>query len=551
MSTAALGARRSTPDVAAQVRRARSRARRQRQSLGDALYVIYVTVLVAFFPLYALFSGSPPGPGPARRAAAGAEPLLLLAAALAVVAGRSAAAVRGGPVVLPPEDARLLLTWPLPRRALVLPALLAALSRAVAASVLVTLVLLYIDIRALGSPATAVLRDDLLLPTLLGVAVTLLAWLVQVTPVLAPAVRLLGALLSVGGLVALCGLGRRLAVDGPVSALHAVGDLASGGLPLSGAVRGSPPPAGLLAAGLLVVLIVPLGLLSVRAASRATPERLLGRSRRADVTRTALRLGFTASVYLTRTEPLRRARKRRFALPGGSVGRALAAKAVLQEQGTPVIPRLLACAAASGAVLGAAAHVTTGRDAGPTLIWALAAGVALTVVATRFADPVRLDVDKAPLSASVPVQHTRLAQVDLLVSAALALVGAVIGVAADAALGIVSGSAVPRLLLAAVALALLLAAAGALGGLSDDPSPLLPPWAAVGYRTTGFAAVLVACVGSALVLRLQSAAARAALAAGGARPDRLPTAVLITAGVALVAAGVARHRAAGALTRGR
>jgi hypothetical protein len=177
--------------------------------------------------------------------------------------------------------------------------------------------------------------------------------------------------------------------------------------------------------------------------------------------------------------------------------------------------------------------------------------VVLTVVATRFADPVRLDVDKAPLAASVPVPHARLAQVDLLVSTALALVGGVLGVLADAALGIVAGRDVPVLLLGALALALLLAGAGALGALSDDPSPLLPPWAAVGYRTTGFAAVLVACVGSALALRLQGDAVRAALAAGAPPPDRLPTAVLVVAGVALGTAAVARHRAAGALTRGR
>lgn len=531
--------------VAAQVRRARSRARRQRQSLGDALYVVYVTVLVAFFPLYALFAGPPPAPGPARAAAAAAEPLLVLAVATAVVSGRCAAAVRGGPVVLPPEDARLLLTWPLPRRAVVLPALLAALSRAVAAAVLVSLVLVYVDVRTLGAPARAVLRDDLLLPALLSVVVALLAWLVQVSPRLAPLVRLAGAALALAGLVALCVLGRRLAVDGPLPSLRSVAPHGSGGLPLSGAATGRAAPAGLLAAALLAVLLVPLGLLSVRATSRATPERLLGRSRRADVTRTALRLGFTASVYLTRTEPLRRARRRRLSPPGGTPTRALVAKAVLQEQGTPVLPRLLAAAAAVGAVVGAAAHVRPGRDAGPTLIWALAAAVALTVVATRFADPVRLDVDRAPLSGSLPVPHRQLAQVDLLVSAGLALLGAVLGVVVDALLGVVEPGHLPRLLPAAAALALLLAAAGALGALSDDPSPLLPPWAAVGYRTTGFAAVLVACVGSALVLRLPGAPG------SPPDPDRLPTAVLVTAVVALVTAAIARHRAAGALTRGR
>ena len=95
-------------------------------------------------------------------------------------------------------------------------------------------------------------------------------------------------------------------------------------------------------------------------------------------------------------------------------------------------------------------------------------------------------------------------------------------------------------------LAVLLAAAGALGALSDDPSPLLPPWVAVGYRTTGAAAVLVAVVGAALALRLQSATAPARV-----HPDRLPLAGAVVAAVALVAAAIARHRAAGALTRGR
>ncbi len=535
------------PSVAAQVRRARSRARRQRQSLGDALYVVYVTVLVAFFPLYALFSGRPPGPGAARTAAADVEPVLLLAVALAVVVARAANAVRGGPVVLPPEDARLLLTWPLPRRALVLPALVAALSRALAASVLVTLVLLYVDVRVLGAPAAAVLRDDLLLPALLAIAAALLSWLVQVTPVLAPLIRLAGLAVSAAGLVLLAVVGRRLALDGPAVTLEDYGRRVRTGLPMSGAATGHAPSAGLLAAGVLLLLLVPLALLSYRAASRATPERLLGRSRRADVTRTALRLGFTASVYLTRTEPLRRARRRRRTLRGGTVGRALVAKAVLQEQGTPVLPRVLACAAAVGAVLGAAEHVRTGKDAGPTLIWALAAAVALTVVATRFADPVRLDVDKAPLSASVPVPHVQLAQVDLLVSAALAAAGGVLGVLADVVLGVVPAGRLGELLPAAVVLALLLAAAGALGALSDDPSPLLPPWVAVGYRTTGAAAVLVAVVGAALALRLQSAATPVS----AVHPDRLPLAGAIVAGVALVAGAIARHRAAGALTRGR
>jgi len=90
--------------VARDVRRARSRAARERQSLGDALYVIYVTVLVALYPVAILGSRAAPSEGPLRTAAGAVEPLLLLATGLAVLVGRAAGAVRGGPVVLPPAS---------------------------------------------------------------------------------------------------------------------------------------------------------------------------------------------------------------------------------------------------------------------------------------------------------------------------------------------------------------------------------------------------------------------------------------------------------------
>src|SRR5205085_11239901 len=120
------------------------------------------------YPLASFASLAAPHPGAVRSAAAQAEPLLLLGLALAVVVGRAAAAVRGGPVSLPPEEGRILLTWPVPRRAIVLPALGAAVSRALLGAAAVSVVLLYVDIRDLGAPAATVLRDDLLLPALVS-----------------------------------------------------------------------------------------------------------------------------------------------------------------------------------------------------------------------------------------------------------------------------------------------------------------------------------------------------------------------------------------------
>jgi hypothetical protein len=490
-----------------------------------------------------------PGPGALRTAVSGAEPLIVLAVALAVILGRCAAAVRGGPVVLPPEDARLLLTWPVPRKALVLPALTAALTRAVGGAVLVSLLLVYVDVYDLGAPASHVLRDDFALPVLLSVLALELAWVVQVSPKAAQVARLLGALSALAAFGGLCWLGRRIGVDGITGALTDVAKLGPGAgvLPFSGASASGPSDQGLLALVVLAALCLLLLPLSLRAAGRVTPEQLLSRSRRADVTKTSLRLGFTSSVYLTRTEPLRRARRKRVALDlGKSTNAALIGKAFLQEQGAPVIARLLAVAAVTGTVLSAAAHVTPGKSLTGPLVSAVFAALALTVVATRFADPVRLDVDRAPFAAAIPLPHLLLARLDVAVSAALAFVGTLIGAGGAAALGLVPGPKVAELVFAGIGLALLMAAGGALGALSDDPSPFLPPWLAVGYRTSGFIAVTVGCAAAALILRHQSAMAKA-----GPVADRLPFAGLLLGVIGLTAALVATFRAAGALTRGR
>ena len=535
--------------VAREVRQARGQARRERQSLGDALYVIYVTVLVSLYPLAALGSRAAPRPGALRSAVAAAEPLLLLGIGVTVLVARAAASVRGGPVVLPPEDARLLLTWPVPRRALVLPALVAALSRALAGALLVAAALIYVDVRDLGAPARAVVRDDVLLPALLAVLAVLLGWLVQVSPRLARVARATGAVVAVAAFVAFCLAARQVAVTGPVGALQHLADLgpSPAGLPLSGAANGHAGGPGPLLAAALALLCLPLAALGVRAAGRVTPEQLLSRSRRADVTRTGLKLGFTSSVYLTRSEPVRRARRRRHCLPArpGPLP-ALVNKAFVQEQGTPVLPKLLAGAAVCGATLAAAGRVTTGRLLAPTIVWAGVAAVALAVVATRFADPVRLDVDRAPLTAALPVRHAVLARADLATSSATALVGALLGAVGAAVTGVVPASRLPLLLVAAVGLAVLLAAAGALGALSDDPSPFLPPWLAIGYRTSGLIAVVAGCELAALLLRYQGAGPTV-----GPRPDRLLGAGLALTATAVVAAAVAITRASTALTRGR
>lgn len=532
--------------AAREVRRTRLRAARERQSLGDALYAVYVVVLFSAYPLAALGEQAAPHPGPLRSAAAGVEPLLLLAACAAVVVGRAAAAVRGGPVVLPPEDARLLLTWPVPRRSLVLPALAAAVVRALAGAAVASAVLLYVDVRDLGAPAATVLRDDLALPPLLAITTVLVAWLVQVSPTAARAARVLGALLGLSALVALCWLGRHIATDGYLGGLQDLARHASPGLPFGGAAAGRASTWGPAAVLVLVVALLPLGLLSFVAAGRATPEQLMARSRRADVTRTGLRLGFTSSVYLSRTEPLRRSRRRRVSLPlrPGPVP-ALLGKALVQEQGTPLLPRLLACAAVTGLTLAAAIRITPGRALAAPLLWAAIGAVGLALVAVRCADPIRLDVDRAPLAGAVPVRHLQVARVDLAVSAALASAGAALGALGVVALGLAPAAKLPELLLASVALGVLLAAAGALGALSDDPSPFLPPALAIGYRTSGLIAVAAGCLLAGVILRHQG------LHPSGVAQDRLPSATLALGAVGVLAFVVASFRAAGALTRGR
>lgn len=532
--------------AARNVRRARRRAARERQSLGDALYAVYVVVLFSAYPLSALGAQAAPRPGALRSAAAGVEPVLVLGVALAVVAGRAAAAVRGGPVVLPPEDARLLVTWPVPRRSLVLPALAAALVRSLAAAALASAILLYVDVRDLGAPAAVVLRDDLALPALIALVTVLAAWLVQVSPVLAVGARVTGGLLALTGLAGVCWFGRRVALDGYLGALQDLADRVPTGLPFSGAVAGQASTYGLPVALLLVAALVPLTALSVRAAARATPEQLLARSRRADVTRTGLKLGFTSSVYLSRTEPLRRARRRRVSLPqrAGHVP-ALVGKAFVQEQGTPVAARLLACGTVVGLTLAAASRVTPGRGFAVTLVWAALLAAGLGAVATRFADPVRLDVDRAPVSGAIPVRHLRLARIDLAVSSGLAATGALLGAAGVVLLGLTPAAKLPELGVAAVAVGVLLASAGALGALSDDPSPFLPPALAIGYRTSGLIAVAAGCLLAGVALRAPT------VQPPTVPPDRLPTASIALALVALVTYTVAAHRAAGSVTKGR
>ena len=79
----------------------------------------------------------------------------------------------------------------------------------------------------------------------------------------------------------------------------------------------------------------------------------------------------------------------------------------------------------------------------------------------------------------------------------------------------------------------LLASAGALGALSDDPSPFLPPALAIGYRTSGLIAVAVGCLLAGVALRAPT------VQPPTVPPDRLPTASIALAFVALVTYAVA------------
>ena len=529
------------------LRRARTQARRERESLGDALYVLYVSALFGLYAVSILGARATPAPGPLRTSAALAEPLLLAAAAVAVVLARAVGAVRGGPVVLAPEEARVLLTWPVPRRLLVLPALLAACSRALAGAALASVLLVYIDVHDLGAPARAVLRDDLLLPALIALLAVLVAWQVQLRPRLALLLRPAAVLVGAAALAGLALLGRELVRSGTAAGLRraALEGPAPTSLPFGGAAAGAGTRGGLVLILALLALVGLLGLLGLRAASRCSAEELLARSRRADVTRTALKLGFTSSVYLSRTEAQRRSRRRRLSVRSRSPFTALLVKALVQEQGSPVVPRLLAAGLVVGGLGGAAAHVTPGRGLAATVAWSLVGGIALGAVATRFADPVRLDVDRAPLVGALPQPLTLIARADVAASTGMFLVGGLAGVAADLALGVVRPGQVAPLVVAALAFAVLATAAGALGALSDDPSPLLPAGLAIGYRASGLVATVVACTGGGLLLEVGG---KAGPVTGG---QRLSSGVAAVAVVAAIASAVTVARAAAALRRGR
>ena len=529
------------------LRRARTQARRERESLGDALYVLYVSALFGLYAVSILGARATPAPGPLRTSAALAEPLLLAAAAVAVVLARAVGAVRGGPVVLAPEEARVLLTWPVPRRLLVLPALLAACSRALAGAALASVLLVYIDVHDLGAPARAVLRDDLLLPALIALLAVLVAWQVQLRPRLALLLRPAAVLVGAAALAGLALLGRELVRSGTAAGLRraALEGPAPTSLPFGGAAAGAGTRGGLVSILALLALVGLLGLLGLRAASRCSAEELLARSRRADVTRTALKLGFTSSVYLSRTEAQRRSRRRRLSVRSRSPFTALLVKALVQEQGSPVVPRLLAAGLVVGGLGGAAAHVTPGRGLAATVAWSLVGGITLGAVATRFADPVRLDVDRAPLVGALPQPLTLIARADVAASTGMFLVGGLAGVAADLALGVVRPGQVGPLVVAALAFAVLATAAGALGALSDDPSPLLPAGLAIGYRASGLVATVVACTGGGLLLEVGGPAGPVT---GG---QQLTSGVAVVAVVAAIASAVTVARAAAALRRGR
>jgi hypothetical protein len=142
------------------------------------------------------------------------------------------------------------------------------------------------------------------------------------------------------------------------------------------------------------------------------------------------------------------------------------------------------------------------------------------------------------------VRYPTVAAYDLLISTAHAFVAGCVGVSGAAALGVLQPSHLLGAFLGGAVLAMLLPAAGALGALSNDPSPFLPPAVALGYRSSGFIAVTFGCVASALLLRAPDAS-------GGAVNSRLGVVAPFIALIAGLTALVTVKRAAGALRRGR
>ncbi len=476
-------------------RRAAARQRRRDLPWDQRMYPWYVSILVMGYLALGL-SGTPNvriGKTKIAGTAAGSAATacigdLLALLAVAVVGASVAAAVHAGPVVLWPEDARVLLPSPVARAALLRRQLLIAYARAAALAAVASGVLLLVEVALLSQTTARALPGAIVVPQLIGLTAVAAGWLLQAVPSLKTAARaifllVIALLLATAGSVAL-ELGRHGQLAGWARLQHL------GRFPGASLLRdaGQPGTSGArLAVALTAFAAIGLTLAVVGwlRARRVTAEQVSGRAGRAVAVRTALRLGYTSSAYVVRTGPARRQRTHRRYLEFPSRDGALVSKAALQEQGASLLGRVVLAAVAVAlleAGLFARAPVTT---LNPVLAGGLVAGAVFAALATRYADSLRIDVELSTPATALPAPLSRLAGADLAVPAAIFAVGGASAGPVLASLGLQPWTRVPVLLIFGVLLGPAAAAVAGLSATANNPSPFLSAAVATAIRLRG------------------------------------------------------------------
>lgn len=478
------------------LRRSVQRVRRRAIPLLDRIYPAYTSLLlVGYLALFLNSTGDvrighrKVAETAAGSAAAHSLGALLLFATVGAVGLVASAAVDGGPIAVPVEELRVLLPTPVPRSSLLRRRLARAYALWLLGAALVAGFVLLVVVAVLSFTVAGSVLPAVAVPLLVAPLVVSVGWLVERSPRGRAVGRVVGAV-AVAAVIAAAlamaeAVGAHTQVAGWDRARTVVHDVGLG--PVAAGLQPGAPVSRQLAVvvGLGVVAVVLVTLAWWRT-SYVSAERLASRSGRSQALRTALLLGFTSSAYVTRTAAARRRRRRRWTpqLPDTPLG-AVVAKSTLQEQGSPLVARVLLAAASYGVVGAGLLSVPRVTTHLPVQIGGILAGVGLAAVATRFADPLRVDAELTTPVGSLPVGYRLVAGIDLLLPAVTFAVGAVIGSVGVTALGVAPWSRLPALVVLGVLLAPAVAAMGALSATANSPSPNLSPGVQAAFRLRG------------------------------------------------------------------
>ncbi len=467
----------------AQIRKERAagrRARRKSTALGDRLFPWY---LATFFLAYAFLflsgtrdiriAGQSVAHTAAGAAAISCLGCMMWIAVLCVLAVAAVAAIDGGPVALPAEDLRIALGAPVPRATLIRRALLIAYGKGLAAALAVAGLLLLVEVATLSQPFASCVLPIGVLSLSTAVAAVSVGWLVESTPAGRVVGRVIGALLAAALIILAAWVFEAAGTFGQLAAWHRLHRIAENpaGKVLSRAAQPTST-AGHAVPGLAVFAAIAAILASWgwTRTGKISAEKLTARSGRAVAIRTALLVGMTSSASLTRTAAARRRRTVRAAIPRtrGPLT-AISQKASLQEQGTPLVVRVIMAAVTAttvDALLLAHHPHTSGNPALPT---GIAAGLFLAASTSRFADPTRIDVELNAPAKALPLPFRHIAAANIAAPSVTYGLGALLAAVIVPALHLQRWSALPVLIIFGIVLGPLAAAVGALAATSNVP----------------------------------------------------------------------------------